>query len=573
MIVDHVAAAIDFARAAAGGAGVHGVRIRKQAARFLRDIERADADWEFVPGYARHACRWFELLPHVEGSWPTPTIDLTAWQCFALCQLFGFRRRAPLRSGSIAIDGVPQRFRPRRYTWLLYATARKNAKSTIAAGIGLYICATEPDAGQQILSAATTFNQALPIFRPAKAMVEKCQDLRTKYAFVPWSKSISMHGNGNFFKPLHAKASTQDGLNPTVALIDEVHAHKDGDLINVLQSAAGARSAPLFAFFTTEGYISTGPWREIREFADKLLAEAVEADHCLVIFFAIDDDDREDDRDCWVKANPLMLDNPLLGAAIEREFAEALTIPSKMAEFRIKRLNRQSNHADAWVNLEVWDARAGRPVELSDFVGLEVYGGLDLASNIDLAVFRIVALHPTLGLITYAWRWSAAEVVAHRSNSGMHEYAAWAEAGKIIVCDGALIDIREIKQKIIEIDAQLGLVCVAFDEWNAAQTAAELLEVGIEMRKFAQISRVYHPVMQAFERLLLGGGLNHGGDPVLRWCAGNLRVRRDAGGNMAPCKKRSSEKIDDFVALLMAYGCMLSYDGVDLSNVTADPLR
>lgn len=570
----YVQAAISFAHEAiANEHKQHGQRIIKAARRFLRDLERTDCGFTFEPAYAAHACAWIEQLPHVEGRWATPVIRLEPFQCFAIVQLFGFRRIDPTPGATMLLEGVSVPFRPRRFTSMLYATARKNAKSTIAAGIGLYIQSCEPEDGQQLYSAATTYKQAMPIFATAKRMVEKCSAARRRHGITVWSKKISTPESGGEFQPLHAKASTQDGLNPSCTLIDEVHAHKTGDLINVLTSAAGARSAPFFGYFTTEGYISKGPWSEIRDFCDKLLDEIFEADHYLVIFFSIDKDDEEFDETAWVKANPLMLTNKHLLKAIRDEAAEAKGMPSKLAEFKIKRLNRESNHADSWVDVQKWRACDGAPVTLDDFAGLRTYGGLDLSSTTDIASFRIAAMHPARGLITWARRWVTSKSRTQRSERGFSLYAGWVESGLVEECEGEVIDQRLIKQAVLDIRNTINLIKVATDPWNAAQLSGELIEEGIDVENFIQGTKSYHPVMKAFEALYLTGGFAHGSDPVLLWCASNLIARRDVNLNMAPDKRAAPDKIDDFVALLMAYGALLSDDSEGLADVFSNPLN
>jgi phage terminase large subunit-like protein len=72
------------------------------------------------------------------------------------------------------------------------------------------------------------------------------------------------------------------------------------------------------------------------------------------------------------------------------------------------------------------------------------------------------------------------------------------------------------------------------------------------------------PYAKELERLVIEGNkLNHFGHPVLTWCAGNTVVHTDANGNIKPDKKRSSEKIDGVIALIMALGTALEfeYDG------------
>jgi phage terminase large subunit-like protein len=60
--------------------------------------------------------------------------------------------------------------------------------------------------------------------------------------------------------------------------------------------------------------------------------------------------------------------------------------------------------------------------------------------------------------------------------------------------------------------------------------------------------------MKRFEESYTSGRLRHAGDPVLTWNAANLVARRDVNMNQAPDRKRSADKIDGVVALLMAFG-------------------
>lgn len=567
-------AALEYARdAATNSRGLFGQRIVKAARRFLRDYERSDADWYFDHAYAFDACAFIENLPHVEGKWATPVIKLEPFQCFALCQLFGFRRRDVTRNAYIKIMGQTVPYRARRFTSMLYCTARKSAKSTLAASVAIYILAKEQEDGQQIYSAANTFQQAMPIWGAAKKMIEKCPPLRDRVGLKPWAQQITMGGAGGFFKPLHAKASTQDGLNPSAVFFDEVHAAKSPDLIAVLTSAAGARKAPLFAYMTTEGYLSAGPWPEIRMFADKVLDGIFEADHHLVLFWSMDQKDDDFDEAAWIKANPLMLTNPHLLAAIRKEAEEARGMPSKLAEFRIKRLNRESNPPDAWINLDAWAQCDTDPVTEADFEGLDCYGGLDLANVTDIAAFRVVAQHPTRGLITMGRRWVPSAAIKNRTERGTVPYLGWVTAGFIEEIEGETIDQRPIKAAILDWRDRIGLELLASDPWNSGQLVGELIEEGLECREFIQGPKSYHPVMQEFERIYLRGEFAHGNDPVLKWCASNLVARRDVNLNMAPDKKRAPEKIDDMVALLMALGAMMSANENDLSGMIRNPVH
>lgn len=562
MARDYVAIAVEYARAAVADkrGKRHGRLLRLGAQRFLDDLKRAKkkgAPFRFDEWHATDVCDFIEKLPHVEGKWDTPEIVLHPSQVFFLVNLFGFRKP----------DGS------RRFTSALFAVARKNAKSTLAAAILLYCECCENEEGAQVISAATTFPQASIIFGVAKRMVEKTRDLREAFGLEVFSKSIARAEVGASFKPIHAKASTQDGLNPSHVGLDEIHAHKTPDLLNVLTSAAGARANPLWLYTTTEGYTNPGPWAEIRQFAKQLLEGVFRetADHFLAVFFAVDDDDADFDEAAWLKANPLADANPHLLAAIRKEAVEAKAMPSKLAEFQIKRLNRPASAANGWILLPKWKACDG-PVDLEALRDVPCWGGLDLASTSDLCSMRLV-WRVDGKLFTWGRRWVPSRAVAQRTERGTVPYAGWVAAGLLEQTDGDVTDYSVIEAAVLDAMERFRVQLFAFDEWNATQLVSRLLDQQVPMIKFVQGPKSYHPAMQELERAYISGNLAHGGDPVLTWCASNLVARRDQNMNMAPDKRKSAEKIDDMTALLMAIGVSMTADAEpDVGAFFADPV-
>src|SRR5258708_592345 len=81
----------------------------------LKRAERGHAGFQFDAWQANDACAFIEKLPHVEGTWDSPTIVLHPSHVFFVVNLFGFR----------AGDGT------RRFTSALLNIGRKNAKSTL----------------------------------------------------------------------------------------------------------------------------------------------------------------------------------------------------------------------------------------------------------------------------------------------------------------------------------------------------------------------------------------------------------------------------------------------------------
>jgi phage terminase large subunit-like protein len=552
---DFVAVANAFAREAIADVGgtKHCHWIRLAASRYLKDRKRAagkGGPFKFSQAHAREVCKFIEQLPHVEGKWEKPTIVLHPAHVFFLVNVFGFRNQ----------DGT------RRFTSALFAVARKNAKSTLAAAILLYCLCYEPEPGPQVITAATTGDQARIIYNIARRMVEQTQDLREAFNLEVFANAIVNWQVGGNFKPINAHASTQDGLNPSHVALDEIHAHKTHDLLNVLQSAAGARLNALWLYTTTEGYETPGPWPEMRHYAHQVLSGMLEADHFFALIFCLDDQvgelgqpgyrpaDEDFDASKWQKANPLMDVNPILEREIKKAAMDAKQMPGRHAEFKVKRLNRQAAAANTWLNIERWK-RCNGPVDLAFLEGKECWAGIDGAATTDIMAFRLVW---RIDGIVYTWgrRWVPENAVAQRTERGTVPYAGWVAAGLIRQLPGTVLDYARIEQDIVELAHRFNPKVIAYDPWNIRDLVNRLKSAELPLQEFRQGPKSYHPAMQETERLYLCGNLRHRGDAVLNWCASNVVPRRDENMNMAPDKKRSADKIDDACALFMAIGVM-----------------
>lgn len=515
--------------------------MRLAARRFLRDLERSlgkRPPFYFSAKRANAHCCFIENLPHVEGKWDTENIRLVPAHVFFVVNLFGFRN---LEGG-------------RRFTEGLLATARKNAKSTIAAAIMLSCYCLEREEGPQVLTGATTGGQARIVWNVAKRMVEKRPQLRETFDLECFSNAIVRAEVGGTMKPVNSKASSLDGLNPSVVGLDEIHAHKTPDLLNVLRSAAGARKAPLFLYTTTEGYETPGPWPELRGFAKQVLQQLFRADHFLAMIFALDDDDPEEsdfDPKKWIKANPLLEVNPLLMRELKKLVTNARAMPSAYAEFRIKRLNRPAAAAASWVNLAKW-RRCTQPVDLEQLIGWPCWGAFDLASTMDMCAWRLLWLKEGM-FYTWGRYWVPEDAVAQRTERRSVPYAGWIRQGYVTQTPGDAADYSIIERDILEDCGRFAPQKIAFDPWNATGTVNRLTQDGLPLEQFIQGPRSYNSGMKSCERAYTSGRLAHGSNPVLTWNVANVVPRKDANLNEAPDRKRSADKIDGACCLYMAF--------------------
>jgi phage terminase large subunit-like protein len=430
----------------------------------------------------------------------------------------------------------------------------------------------EREYGAQIYSAATTGKQARIVWNVAKEMVRRLPGLRQTFQLEAFANAIVRYESGASFAPINSKASTQDGLNPSAFSLDELHAHKTHDLKNVLESAAGARANKLFLYTTTEGYETPGPWPEERAFAQQILLQTFEADHYLAVIFSVDDEDEPFDEKRWIKANPLIEVNPNLLEAIRVAALEAKRKPGTFAEFRIKRLNRRAESATAWINLHRFRACSGDfDVQTLVRAGAQCWAALDLATTTDMCAWALLwKLNDQF--FTKVRYWVPSDAIKERSERNSVPYHAWVRGGFITETAGNATDYDVIERDIRADVADFGPRIVAVDPWNAQQLSNNLIADGVPIQKFIQGPRSYTPAMRAFEAAYLPGKLQHAGNPVLIWNCANIVPRYDANMNIAPDRKRSADRIDGGVALIMAFGAMASEQSEDMSAFLSNPI-
>ena len=416
---DYAAIALDYARrAAADSKGKsHCKFVRQAAERHLRDLKRKDWAFKFDEWHANDVCDFIEKLPHIEGKWETPTIRLEPAQIFILAVVFGWRRRD---------DGR------RRFTMVYIEMARKGAKSTLTAGRFALLYLLRGRAGAADLGGGHNRRPGAEGIQAGAADGE--EDCGASGCFRVGGVGAGrshVGANGGMIHTINAKSSTQDGHNPHLGVMDELHAHQDRGLFDVIRSAFGARRNPLLWMITTAGFNMHGVCYEQRSFVAKVLDQAISAEHYFGVIYTLDEGDDPFDERLWGKANPLMPVTPTLEEM--RAYAiEAKASPGAEGEFKTKRLNIWMGAAAAWLNVSSWNACGGR-VPLSAFRGLECYLGADLADKDDICALALAALDANGRLLLKTWFWlpeAALERASQTERENVTLYRQWRADGK-----------------------------------------------------------------------------------------------------------------------------------------------
>jgi phage terminase large subunit-like protein len=547
------------------------------------------------------------FLTHCKGKFAGKPFELLEWQIRDVIEpIYGWKRA----------NGY------RRFTRVYIEIPKKNGKSTLAAGIGLYMLAADKEFGANCYSVASDRLQANIVHGEAVNMVEASPKLRKALKINRSSWLISYRKKLSTYRSLSSSPSGKEGFDGHCAICDELHVWQGRELWDALRYMGRARTQPLIFVITTAGDSKEGVCWEQHEYALKVLSGEIVDTRFYPLVFALTEKEIEGDkiydRKLWRKANPS------LGFTIDeeefaRDLAEAMASPRTRAAFLRYSFNIWAQSETRWLPMDIW-AKAAKSIE---FPKLETaYAGLDLAKVSDMS-----ALVLTFGLardpvpsgmerlrmlrdlvargdqlkegeiyclprgdarillaagvaepyesprpyhqVAYFWIPEDRVKELEKENAN-NEMRRWAEGGYVRLTRGNVTEYSVILAQIKELNRRYRIDKLAFDPWQAESLTQDLEADGIERIEFGQTMGHYaHPTAE-FERLLRLGLLTHAPNPVLDWQARNVTVKTDVSGNYRPVKPAHDDhrKIDGIVAAIMSLDtAMLSPESSSTSSL------
>ncbi len=517
-----------------------------------------DFSFKFDIERAQHACFFIETCPHVEGELARLKRDgtrhllvMSPWQVFVTVNIFGW----------VDYEGL------RRFTYVYLEVAKKNGKTTWLAAVGLYMGFIDGEPGSNVYAAATTRDQANILFGAAKTMVEYSPKMRERFGITKQEYSIFQTTTNSSFKALSQdRDGSKDGFNVHCGLIDELHAHKDSGMYDIVSNGIASRSQPLLFAITTAGKDTTSVcYRERKIVVAILKGEAVHERYFGMIFSLDKGDDWKDSKN-WSKANPN------IGISVKPEYLQGMAdkckiSPANEAIFRQKHLNEWVGAVDGWIAESVLTNSIDDQVKIEEFKGVVGFGGYDLASRLDLASW--VELRPRRENGKVMWHAFSHNYINERVieateaiNGEMRpdDYPVWRDDGFLIETPGASTDFNRIKEDIIQHHIDYPFYEVGHDPYHAEQVTADLLDEGINVIEVPQRTEYLSPAMRWIEVLIAEGRFFFDGNPVFSWCILNIVVKPDAKDNIFPRKISRAKKIDAGVGLIIAASRAMYWD-------------
>ena len=534
----------------AGALIVAGPLVRLACRRHLNDRDRARSSrsqWEFSEPLADKVINFFELvvrLPDTTDSdgAPAPFL-LEPFQAFILGSLFGWINRA---------TGF------RRFREAYISTGKGSGKSPLAAGLAWFGLLGDGELAPEVYVAATTRVQAQVVFRMAENMRLVSPEILNSGAIKTQN---NLGYNLGFIRSYSRDQGKLSGPLPSLAILDEVHEHPNGDICALLIAGFKRRDQPLAFMITNAGFDRTSFAWYRQEHSERVLNGIVTDDHLFAYVCALDKgDDPLNDPSVWLKTNPLMPVSPSITYLEDRVMA-AKNIPTEAA--KILRLNfcEWTATDTRAVDMAAWDLCRGI-VDGAELEGVPCFGGLDLGQVDDFTSFARVWMLQDGRIAVKVHHWLPESALAKYPQ---RPYDAWRRQGLLTVTQGDSTDFAQVRSDIAALCADAGTMAeVAFDPYVARETATGLEGLGVMMIEQTQGFALNEATARLFEAVATGQ-VHHGGDEILGWMASNLTVRHAQDGRIRPDKQRSGEKIDGIVALVMALGRAILQPVVDTS--------
>jgi len=560
-------------------------------------------EFHFDETSAHNAVAFFpRYLRLTAGEWAGRPFHLAPWQADRIIRpLFGWRRP----------DG--RRRYKRCYVWV----PRKNGKTELAAGIAVLLTVADGEPGGQVFSIATDKLQASIVFDKAVAMVAYSAELQEH--LTTFKTSIFCPELGSAFRPLSGIPKGKHGLNMSGLVGDEIHEWDDDRLYQFVHQSSAARREPLEFLISTAGE-KTGYGWEAWQYCQGILDGTIDDPETLVVMIGADAEKDKADPDYWKRESTWAEANPNFPTTPKPEYLRAeakaaMRLPRLENDFKRYHLNLPVEQTTRWLPMDAW-ADCGAPAILRPYfravveaaeeerapperppeylawlaappavrqrwrelpslmAGKRAFGGVDLSSTTDLTCLAWFFEAQDGGLPTVVPRFYVPrDTMQKRIKTDKVPYDLWERMGALTVTPGNVVDYEFIKRDLYA-DAELYRVgSVAFDRWNATQIILQVVGEGLDAKPFGQGFQSMTGPAKELEKLLLGRTLDHGGHPVLSWCARNAACEKDAAENIKPSKKKSNERIDGIVAAVMALGASMEAEPEqDLSGFLANPV-
>lgn len=514
----------------------------KKVVEFLnKDTGEIDSKtYVFDPVKAQRPIKFIEqVCKHSKGKWAGKPIQLELWQKAYVEAIYGF---------------VDEDNRLRKYRKAVLFVAKKNGKSTLGAGLGLYGLTSDDEGGAEIYSVARVKDQSKMIWLEAKRMVGKSPNLRKRVRTN--IQGIYYDDKDAYFVPLASQTNSLDGKNVFYCLADEIWAWEDISLLDIMQDGMSAREQPLMLEYSTMGTIRGKVFDQEYEYCEKVIKgylgqEGGIVDETLLpIIYELDSIDEWQDEECWYKANPNLTISKGLDYMRDK-VQKAKNSPIALTNLLCKDFNVRQTSATAWLTYE--ELNNEETYNDNDVRDCYCIGGCDLSSTLDLTCATLL-IYKNEKLFVKQMYFIPSNYLDRKVVEDKIPYDKWKALGWLRTSEGSKVNYTDVSNWFIEQVEKYELrpLWVGYDSWNAQYWCDEMKTYGFDMVEVRQGAKTMSEPMKELKALLIDKQINYNNNPILKWCLSNLSIKADENDNIRPIKEHLTQRIDGAVSLIDA---------------------
>lgn len=494
---------------------------------YIFDVKKATKPIRFIEQFCKHS----------KGEWAGKPIRLELFQKAYISALFGF---------------IDKKTGLRKYRESLFMVGRKNGKSTMLAGIALYMLIADREAGADIFAVATKKDQAKLIFDETLHMIQQSTELnkitKKRKSDLYFPRAMAR------FQALGKNSDTLDGLNAHCVIMDELHGVKDRNLYEVMKQSQSARRQPLLVMITTAGTIRECIFDDIYSYAENIIKGTFKDDTFLPIIYELDSKDEWKDPTKWQKANPGLGTIKKI-ADLETKVERAKNSPVDLNGILVKDFNIRGTLSTAWLSFDDIDNK--ETFNLADFKGCFAIGGADLSLTTDLTSASILLYDKDHDkYCVKQMYWLPRANFEERVKSDKIPYDKWLERGLLRLCEGNTINPADVTlwfKEIVKVH-EVNIAWIFYDSYSARYWVEEMESEGFRLERCIQGAKTLSLPMQQMGQDLKAKKINYDNNPMTKWCLTNTAIKTDRNGNIVPIKNQAPKmRIDGTASMLDAY--------------------
>lgn len=519
--------------------------------RYIFDLNREDLIFDIEE--LDMVIRLTAELRHPKGPLGGTRFFLMHWMIFIFANVFGFYYSKKAREG---LRGA------RRYIKSSVFVARGNSKTVLSAVIAIVNSLFTNNKSPVCTTSATTSKQSRIAFDDIAKMIRSASPSIKKRFNCLQNEIRVLHNEGKVI-PTSKQSESLDGIRVVTGILDEIHAHPDSSIVDVISTGAQSSQDPILFMISTAGVDTQSYGREVFEYSKEVAKNVMDNDRFFACVYCPNDCDLDNwhDERVWTTANPA-LGHAVILENLRAAYSEATRNPKARANFLTKHLNvfvdfDEDNFVDS---AELFACR-NRALNIDDYKGKTCYLGLDLAGVDDLS--SLVYIFPTDngGIDIFQKSYLPESALSKAKPTIVDRYYNAHKDGELIFTIGEVTDFEYIKNDIQaayeEYDVQgLSLDIAAGGAIFASQLEEDFIEA-VAVKQGFGLSE-YAVLLQS---LIKSKKMQYDSN-LLEWCFTNALVVEGTAGDIKVVrpKQDKSKKIDICIATLIGLSQLILKD-------------